>query len=74
MIYSIYVLKVLHFNMKDLKRSFIVKVTPSIINKDTWHVMIKGKSSKSIKNNRKKLIRDIKRYGGSVEIISIIER
>ena len=72
--YQIIVAKVLHFNMKDLKRSFIVKVTPSIINKDVWHVMIKGKSSKSIKNNRKKLIRDIKRYGGSVEIISMIER
>ena len=74
MTYSIYVLKVLHFDMKDLKRSFIVKVTPSFIKKDTWHVIIKGKSSKSIKNNRKKLIRDIKRFGGSVEVISIIER
>lgn len=72
--YQIIVMEVLHFNMKDLKRSFIVKVTPSFIKKDTWHVMIKGKSSKSIKNNRKKLIRDIKRYGGSVEVISIIER
>ena len=72
--YQIIVAKVLHFNMKDLKSSFIVKVTPSFIKKDTWHVMIKGKSSKSIKNNRKKLIRDIKRFGGSVEIISIIER
>ena len=72
--YQIIVMQVLHFNMKDLKRSFIVKVTPSFIKKYTWHVMIKGKSSKSIKNNRKKLIRDIKRYGGSVEIISIIER
>ena len=72
--YQIIVMEVLHFNMKDLKRSFIVKVTPSIINKDAWHVMIKGKSSKSIRNSRKKLIRDIKRYGGSVEIISIIER
>lgn len=72
--YQIIVMEVLHFNMKDLKRSFIVKVTPSFIKKDTWHVMIKGKSSKSIKNNRKKLIRDIKRFGGSVEIISIIER
>ena len=72
--YQIIVMEVLHFNMKDLKRSFIVKVTPSFIKKDTWHVMIKGKSSKSIKNNRKKLIRDIKRYGGSVEIISVIER
>lgn len=72
--YQIIVMEVLHFNMKDLKRSFIVKVTPSFIKKNTWHVMIKGKSSKSIKNNRKKLIRDIKRYGGSVEIISIIER
>ena len=72
--YQILVTKVLHFNMKDLKRSFIVKVTPSFIKKDTWHVIIKGKSSKSIKNNRKKLIRDIKRFGGSVEVISIIER
>ena len=72
--YQIIVMEVLHFNMKDLKRSFIVKVTPSIINKDAWHVMIKGKSSKSIKNNRKKLIRDIKRYGGSVQVMSIIER
>lgn len=72
--YQIIVAEVLHFNMKDLKRSFIVKVTPSFIKKDTWHVMIKGKSSKSIKNNRKKLIRDIKRYGGSVEVISVIER
>lgn len=72
--YQIIVMEVLHFNMKDLKRSFIVKVTPSFIKKDTWHVMIKGKSSKSIKNNRKKLIRDIKRYGGSVEVISVIER
>lgn len=72
--YQIIVVKVLHFNMKDLKRSFIVKVMPSIIKKDTWHVIIKGKSSKSIKNNRKKLIRDIKRFGGSVEVISIVER
>lgn len=72
--YQIIVMEVLHFNMKDLKRSFIVKVTPSFIKKDTWHVMIKGKSSKSIKNSRKKLIRDIKRFGGSVEVISIIER
>ena len=72
--YQIIVMEVLHFNMKDLKRSFIVKVTPSFIKKDTWHVMIKGKSSKSIKNNRRKLIKDIKRYGGSVEVISIIER
>lgn len=72
--YQIIVMEVLHFNMKDLKRSFIVKVTPSFIKKNTWHVMIKGKSSKSIKNNRKKLIRDIKRYGGSVEVISVIER
>ena len=72
--YQIIVMEVLHFNMKDLKRSFIVKVTPSFIKKDAWHVMIKGKSSKSIKNNRKKLIRDIKRYGGSVEVISVIER
>ena len=72
--YQIIVMEVLHFNMKDLKRSFIVKVTPSFIKKDTWHVMIKGKSSKSIKNNRKKLIRDIKRFGGSVQVISIIER
>ena len=72
--YQIIVMEVLHFNMKDLKRSFIVKVTPSFIKKDTWHVMIKGKSSKSLKNNRKKLIRDIKRYGGSVQVMSIIER
>ena len=72
--YQIIVMKVLHFNMKGLKRSFIVKVTPSIIKKDTWHVIIKGKSSKSIKNNRRKLIKDIKKYGGSVEVISIIER
>lgn len=72
--YQILVMKVLHFNMKDLKRSFIVKVTPSIINKDTYHILMKGKSSKSIKNNRKKLIRDIKRFGGEVEVISIIER
>ena len=72
--YQILVMKVLHFNMKDLKRSFIVKVTPSFIKKDTWHVIIKGKSGKSIKNNRKKLIRDIKRFGGEVEVISIIER
>lgn len=72
--YQIIVVKVLHFNMKDLKRSFIVKVTPSIINKNTYHILMKGKNSKSIKNNRKKLIRDIKRFGGSVEVISIIER
>lgn len=72
MSYSIYVLKVLHFDMKDLNRSFIVKVTPSIINKDTWHVIIKGKSSKSIKNNYKKLIREIKRAGGKVELINKI--
>lgn len=72
--YQILVVKVLHFDMKDLKRSFIVKVTPSVIKKDTWHVIIKRKSSKSIKNNRKKLIRDIKRFGGEVEIVSIIER
>ena len=72
--YQIIVMEVLHFNMKDLKRSFIVKVTPSFIKMDTWHVMIKGKSSKSIKNNRKKLIRDIKRFGGSVQVMSIIER
>ena len=72
--YQIIVMEVLHFNMKDLKRSFIVKVTPSFIKKDTWHVMIKGKSSKSIKNNRKKLIRDIKRFGGSAQVISVIER
>ena len=72
--YQIIVVKVLHFDMKDLKRSFIVKVTPSIINENTYHILMKGKSSKSIKNNRKKLIRDIKRFGGSVEVISIIER
>lgn len=72
--YQIIVVKVLHFDMKDLKRSFIVKVTPSLIKKDTWHIIIKGKSSKSIKNNWKKLIRDIKKSGGEVEIISIIER
>lgn len=72
--YQIIVVKVLHFNMKDLKRSFIVKVTSSIINKNTYHILMKGKNSKSIKNNRKKLIRDIKRFGGSVEVISIIER
>ena len=72
--YQILVMKVLHFNMKDLKRSFIVKVTPSFIKKDTWHVIIKGKSSKSIKNSRKKLIKDLKKFGGSVEVISIIER
>lgn len=72
--YQILVVKVLHFDMKDLNRSFIVKVTPSFIKNDTWHVIIKGKTSKSIKNNRKKLIRDIKRFGGSVEVISIIER
>ena len=72
--YQILVMKVLHFNMKDLKRSFIVKVTPSIINKDTYHILMKGKSSKSIKSNRKKLIKDIKRYGGEVHIINIVER
>lgn len=72
--YQILVMKVLHFSMKDLKRSFIIKVTPSIIKKDTWHVIIKGKSSKSIKNNRKKLIKDIKKFGGSVEVINIVER
>lgn len=72
--YQILVTKVLHFDMKGLKRSFIVKVTPSVIKNDIWHVIIKGKSSKSIKNNRKKLIRDIKRFGGEVDIINIIER
>lgn len=72
--YQILVVKVLHFDMKGLKRSFIVKVTPSVIKKDAWHVIIKGKSSKSIKSNRKKLIRDIKRFGGEVDIINIIER
>ena len=72
MTYSIYILKVLHFDMKDLKRSFIVNVTPSIINKDTYHILIKGKSSKSIKNNYKKLIREIKRAGGKVEFINKI--
>lgn len=70
MIYSIYVLKVLHFDIKGLKRPFIVKVTPSIINKDTWHVIIKGKSSKSIKNNYKKLIREIKKQGGKIDFIN----
>lgn len=70
MIYNIYVLKVLHFEIKDLKRSFIVRVTPSIINKNTYHIIIKGKSSKSIKNNYKKLIREIKRAGGKVELIN----
>ena len=70
MIYNIYVLKVFNFEMKDLKRSFIVKVTPSIINKNTYHIIIKGKSSKSIKNNYKKLIREIKRAGGKVELIN----
>lgn len=69
MSYSIYVLKVLHFDMKDLKRSFIVKVTSSIIDKNTYHILMKGKSSKSIKNNYKKLIREIKRAGGKVELI-----
>ena len=74
MTYSIYVLKVLHFDMKDLKRSFIVKVTPSIINENTYHILMKGKSSKSIKNNYKKLIREIKQAGGKVEFISKINR
>ena len=74
MIYSIYVLKVLHFDMKDLKRSFIVKVTPSIIDKNIYHILIKGKSSKSIKNNYKKLIREIKRAGGKVELINKVIR
>lgn len=70
MIYNIYVLKVFNFEMKDLKRSFIVRITPSIINKNTYHIIIKGKSSKSIKNNYKKLIREIKRAGGKVELIN----
>ena len=74
MIYSIYVLKVLHFDMKDLKGSFIIKVTPSIINENTYHILMKGKSSKSIKNNYKKLIREIKRAGGKVEFINKINR
>ena len=74
MTYSIYVLKVLHFDMKDLKRSFIVKVTPSIIDKNIYHILIKGKSSKSIKNNYKKLIREIKRVGGKVELINKVIR
>ena len=75
MIYTLFIIKVLHFNMEDLKnRSFIVRTTNGVVSRDIYHLLIKGKSIRSNRANFKKVAREIRKSGGKVEVINYLSR
>ena len=75
MIYTLFIIKVLHFNMEDLKnRSFIVRTTNGVVSDDIYRLLIKGKSIRSNRANFKKVAREIRKSGGKVEVINYLSR